>query len=370
MTHAITLFVGLLTLTLAAPSPSVAAKIAVSSNGIDAIDCGHKQSPCRSISRAILNANDGDTIVVGPGRYGDLNRNGTLAEEGEEFGLGSSAVLVDKPVRIVSTAGAGATTIDGAKEVGYVVFFGDGSSGARLGARKKGFTLVDSDDGGDGVGTDSVTSDITIEGNRAVGHAGEGFEICGSDHRVLGNWALENGQDGIELNGERNAAIGNVSARNVDVGVALYGSRHAVRGNQLTANGLGIDVRDEGIGEMTIDGNVVNGNRGYGIRIDGSGGHRITGNAIIGNGEAGVLFSPSAPSGTAITKNAIYGNDGVGATNCGIDNQSLFTVRAPKNFWGLATGPNLDPADGVCDGPVESAPVLGRDARVRTKTPQ
>jgi len=48
----------------------------VANTGTDNTDCGPEgKLPCRSISRAIAHAQDDDTIVVGPGIYGDINGN-------------------------------------------------------------------------------------------------------------------------------------------------------------------------------------------------------------------------------------------------------------------------------------------------------
>src|SRR5262245_25730938 len=63
-------------------SGSTHAVIHVENNGVDSSDCGSKQSPCRSISQAVANATENDTIRVGPGRYGDLDQDGTFAERG------------------------------------------------------------------------------------------------------------------------------------------------------------------------------------------------------------------------------------------------------------------------------------------------
>ena len=54
---------------------SASAKTLVSAmNGVDSMACGANTAPCRSIGFAVLNAADGDTILVGPGYYGDVNR--------------------------------------------------------------------------------------------------------------------------------------------------------------------------------------------------------------------------------------------------------------------------------------------------------
>src|SRR5690242_1559876 len=66
------------------PAPVLAATVYVASNGADSGSCGAKEAPCRSISQGIANSAVGGSIVVGPGRYGDLDSDGTLGELGEE----------------------------------------------------------------------------------------------------------------------------------------------------------------------------------------------------------------------------------------------------------------------------------------------
>ena len=87
----------------------------VTDTGADGPGCGLAlTSACRSISQAIALAGVGDTVLVGPGRYGDLNDNGILGEPGEEFGApGCGCVLaVNKAVTLVSSGGAAVTWID------------------------------------------------------------------------------------------------------------------------------------------------------------------------------------------------------------------------------------------------------------------
>ena len=110
-----TLMVGLLVVLAFAPAHAVTLRVA--NNGQNVAGCGQAgATPCRSITRAIANASDGDTILVGPGKYGDLNGSGVLGGVGEEIGNvdGCNCVVnVNKRVRLRSTAGADATTIDG-----------------------------------------------------------------------------------------------------------------------------------------------------------------------------------------------------------------------------------------------------------------
>src|SRR5687768_2789620 len=57
----------------------------VANNGVDTSTCGARDDPCRSITQAIANAKAGDTLLVGPGRYGDVNGNDVLGEPEEEM---------------------------------------------------------------------------------------------------------------------------------------------------------------------------------------------------------------------------------------------------------------------------------------------
>ena len=63
---------------------AAAATLWTSNVGSDSGSCGTSSSPCRSISQAIENATDGDTIWVGPGHYGDVNGDGNFTGPGDE----------------------------------------------------------------------------------------------------------------------------------------------------------------------------------------------------------------------------------------------------------------------------------------------
>ena len=64
-----------------------AATLYVANNGLDTNGCTAADSPCRTISHAIALAVAGDTVLVGPGRYGDLNLNGSYDGINEEAGM-------------------------------------------------------------------------------------------------------------------------------------------------------------------------------------------------------------------------------------------------------------------------------------------
>jgi hypothetical protein len=92
---------------LGAPSVSLGRTLFVGNNGIVDPTCGDLSRPCRSISQAILNADNGDTILVGAGRYGDINGNGSedLGDETSGFNTGCM-ICIDKSLTILSRCGA------------------------------------------------------------------------------------------------------------------------------------------------------------------------------------------------------------------------------------------------------------------------
>jgi hypothetical protein len=73
------------TITLTLLAASTAHAVVVANNGTDGPTCGLLPAPpCRSLGRAIANAHPGDTVVVGPGPYGDLDGSGTLGDSAGE----------------------------------------------------------------------------------------------------------------------------------------------------------------------------------------------------------------------------------------------------------------------------------------------
>jgi len=121
-----------------------AAVLNVSTDGVDALTCGTKVSPCRSICQAIANAGAGDKILVGPGRYGDLNGNGMFGEAGEEraeIGVGCQCLIhLKKPLTLTSRDGAGVTVFDAGGAAISVVQID--ANDVVFGAPKKGFMVT------------------------------------------------------------------------------------------------------------------------------------------------------------------------------------------------------------------------------------
>jgi hypothetical protein len=293
----------------------------VANDGLDGVACGTKAAPCRSITQGIARASTGDTVSVGPGRYGDLDADGNLGEPGEENG--SDAVVdVDKVLRVFSSDGADATAITAVGVAGVDAFVRLSAEGSVFGKRNGGFTIL-----GDGAGTgiESVGAATSIVGNVVLA-TNRGISIGGPESVATDNRASLCGT-GMYLSGagclaSRNALVGNLSE-----GIHVEGIGCTLDANVLVANtiGLGTDSSD-----VTIRRTLLAGNLAYGASIVGSG-FRVESSTFYGNGDE-LAMDP----------------------NCAIFSESA--IDATGNYWGSPLGPGHDPADLVCSDTVTSVP--------------
>jgi hypothetical protein len=56
----------------------------VTNDGTDSAGCGARAHACRSISQGLANATDGDTNLVGAGRYGNISGGASYTGAGDE----------------------------------------------------------------------------------------------------------------------------------------------------------------------------------------------------------------------------------------------------------------------------------------------
>jgi hypothetical protein len=126
-----------------------------------------------------VNAASGDTIEVGPGRYGDLDGDGVFDDPGDEaaeIDTGCDCLVkVDRSLVIVSRAGAGATIIDAGGAPVRVVLVD--SPVVVFGLKGKGFTVTGS---ADTTGIDAPRENVRVAGNRALRNGGNGFVLDGN----------------------------------------------------------------------------------------------------------------------------------------------------------------------------------------------
>ena len=321
----------LFTATLAASAP--AATIYVASNGVDGSSCGIKTSPCRSIGQAVnFIAAAGDTVVVGPGKYGDLNGDGILGNSpGEETGGFGCMVLLAQTVTLTSSDGAAATIIDG-RTAGLGCNVGLLADGSHFGKPGKGFTVTEPGTSLSAIAIQLAGTNEVVSGNQVVG----------------GN---NGGGTGIQTPNNSNTALitGNEVLR-WSVGIVSQGTGTTISKNQFSLNQFyGISAT----GPTIISRNVVSDNGLFGIIFAPNAGGPVTGNAIYGNHFEGILVH--GPFSGTIEKNNIFGNGSCGLQN-GEGGQFAYPGQAglvaTNNYWGAATGPGSDPADpasGTCD---------------------
>jgi hypothetical protein len=324
----------------------------VAINGLDGLSCGPVPSPCRSITQGIANAVVGDTIIVGPGVYGDLDGDGTPGDSpGEETpSPGCGCMLsVNKGVTIVSSDGAAATIIDArtAQVNTNVLIIADGVTFGKPG---KGFTvtattLVVSED--TGIAVDATN--VSIQGNQIlnVSHPARGrigidtVDNDGETILIQGNEVVGWSLTGIQANSSGKTISKNHVA---SIGFNLGAPTGFVVGNGIFAAKASIVVGN------VVTGSVAESFGGEGIDVSDS--VKVVGNAVYGKFTGILVFGPSF-SGT-IAKNNLVGNA------CGLDNESVDGLLAANNYWGAATGPGSPPGrwgvrrehddgDAVCD---------------------
>ncbi len=342
---------------------AAAGTVHVANNGVDTATCGSFAAPCRSIGVGINHALAGDTVLVQPGRYGDLNRDGVLSGSGEERSASVTAALrVRRPVKVLSTHGAVVTVIDAGGAARAAVEIA--SSNVTFGDFEEGFTLV----GGQqhGLSTDGFTN-IRISGNIARGAPDTGlFVVSAGVIEVSDNVVHDNTNAGIQAVSRiddghvfvrRNKAYSN----GVGISVAFHGS-HEVSFNEVSNNlGPGIAVT---VTPVLVFRNLVTGN-GTGILSLSTAAQNpplarslLIRNTLIGNLDAGLQLH-AEPGLVTLRENNFYGN-GLRDTffpNCGLANVSIGPVNAINSYWGAPTGPGADPADVACGSrPVVTTP--------------
>ena len=342
--------------------------IHVANNGLDAAGCGTFASPCRSISTAISNAVEGDTILVRPGLYGDLDLDGSLGSQGEESGTFGGMIHVDKRVTILSTGGAEVTALRGVNGLS-VVFIA--ANGVQFGAKSAGFSIS----GGSAYGVEMTAQTRgKIAGNDVHGTAGIYVMSAGllevSDNVVSGSQG--NGISVQSANNGTGAAVVHdnvISGTEFSTGISLSPlAAHRVYNNTVKEAFYGIAATP---GPSRIYQNTLTGNR-IGIAYTNFPGTEppggtngtpfISRNNLVGNFGSGFVVFPGATQSVTLRENNVYGN------GCGVAGNAVVAVDARNNYWGAPTGPSFtNPADPVCDqnNTVQSTPFSSREFQNR-----
>lgn len=272
---------------------SYAEMIFVTHNAVDTSDCGNKTSPCRSISKAIQHATNGDHILVGPGIYGDINNDGDFDDPGDENAdLGSGCrcmVHINKPLTITSIVGANSTTLNANNAIITVVKIT--ADNVTFGEQRHGFTITGAhNDTNDnyGAGLDAVGQYINIAGNISLNNFGSGFIIKGKSHKISDNLSRNNKHGFIFTH--------------TDAGHEIVEN---IASNNGTKNGFGHGFSIYGNGYI-VNNNLANGNQGAGFLINSENNFLFEGNTAMGNTGQGIF--KFAGSNIKSLKNNIFGN--------------------------------------------------------------
>jgi hypothetical protein len=314
--------------------------------GVDSGTCGAVKTPCRTIWQALANAVPGDTVVVGPGYYGDANHDGDMNDPGDERAPtedGCDCVVnVIQQVTLRSRDGANATVIDAAGLFSNAVLVtGAAASGTILGGAKNGFTLRGATSAGAFVDFNALSSRVL--GNIADSNGGDGIIVVGDGALVTGNRAFDNDGNGFQLNSNNLVASGNAASHNTLDGF------------------LSILVSGVSVQKSVASGNGEVGFHSAVATVD------YKSDAALANGLDGFFFDGS---GGSVTSSSVMGNGVAVGSNCGVDNDSDTDVTASGNYWGAASGPGTDPADDQCLGGTSTltvAPFRSKELRVSLK---
>ncbi len=325
----------------------------VSNWGIETSNCIKIDQPCRSISRAISLASNGDRIVVGPGRYGDLNDDGDFTDMGEEAAeVGSGCfcmIKVNKPLSLESSDGAEVTVLDAGEadlnvvsiEASRVVFGKITKLGFTLtGAKRSGLVIADAE-----------LERVQVINNISIGNGAHGFLFAGSRHTISDNIASTNAESGFEFSGNDHALKNNLAIKN-KLGFRFSGDRHLLVGNVANRNQTsGFDFSGT---SSVLRNNIASANMGRGFWLHGAK-HTLNTVGALGNRLSGIFIDNDALN-IKINRSNLFGNNdvsenlgGVTFTHCGVINNSANLVNAINNFWGSKSGPGLDVADRICD---------------------
>jgi hypothetical protein len=216
-----------------------------------------------TIQAGINAANNGDTVLVAPGKYVEnINFNG-------------------KAITVTSSGGPSVTIIDGAQNGSVITF----SSGETLSSLVHGFTIQNGkavNPGGEGGGISVQNSSATITHNIIVNNEaceGDGIGVGFGSPLIRNNVITKNfdstcggiGGGGIGIRGASSAqilnnVISNNSTGSYGGGVALWSGNAVViednfiTGNVAAGNGGGISMFNE-VSSVLIVQNLIKGNR-------------------------------------------------------------------------------------------------------------
>jgi len=302
--------------------PAVCAELKVTNDGADSATCGQNASPCRSISQAIENASDGDTIEVGAGRYGSISGSTNFSGPGDEhpsmppYTYGC-IICITKALHIASIHGAAVTVIEGSPSGSFTSNVMILSDGVVFGDVGHGFTIT----GGNVYGLTIFESrasarNISIAGNIDM-NDGTGFFLSGRTFSQIQGCPPAQCILAAQILLSDNEAIGNGTGFNFTVNLDQGPGPIIVRNNVSIGAGTGfaafpgcaecMQAQDAPASDVQFVDNVAaHGGVGFATGLSGP----IVGNTASDNSQAGFLVTPGGSQ--VFRSNSAIGNAGPG----------------------------------------------------------
>jgi hypothetical protein len=342
------------TLMLSNIASAAGKNIYVTNDGTDSAGCGSQANTCRSISQALENAVDGDTILVGAGRYGNISGNSSYNGAGDEHpqplanfnNVSGCIICIQKAVSIYSLHGPSVTVIEGAPLTSQEATVFINHEGVNFGADGRGFTLT----GGSGYGVvfdqDDATgslgihlkSNVSIAGNVDLGDA-TGFAFLGrqlSDSVCPVDDCVPTATITIAQNEsvDNPTAAFNLTSNDLHLPVNVLARNNYARGSEIGFDGPGGFQDASGGGAVSsqnifLTGNVAEHNKlGFYALVPG----KMLNNTAANNSQAGFWVV----AGGAFQGNTAVGNAGPGAiVQFFVDRSGAgFTSFTQNNFYG------------------------------------
>lgn len=279
-----------------------------------------------TVSEAVNNANDGDSIIICPGSYQDnVVVNVSVSLDGSDP---NTTTITSADGGHIFYVLADDVTIRGLKLTGAS---GQPNSSAILVEGKR----------------------TNITGNIITANS-YGIETnpLGPDTEVVENIITFNGE-GIILGSNNNTAVDNVIESNTKYGIRVAnGDNNIIRDNTIKGGQDGIWLHDTADNNL-IRNNDISGNSDAGIELRGSNGNTITYNNVRTNGK-GVMLEQAS------TTNIVEFNN-ITSNTFNIYNNQADAIAAENNWWGSTVCTIID--NGIFDdeegkGTVDFDPVL------------
>jgi hypothetical protein len=326
---------------------AAAATLWTSNVGSDSAGCGASASPCRSISQAIENAAAGDTIYVGPGRYGDINGDGNFTGPGDEHPdptggdetsqppVEGCIVCITKPLHIYSLQGAPTTVIASNPQSPYGSTVMILSPGVDFGSAGHGFTLLGGSQYGVMISLSfPVLQNLSIAGNIDNGDV-NGFAFYGVGYNA--HCSFE-GQPGTDCRFPARILIANNQAIGTGTGFSMvlnnsFAGPIIIKDNVALGAGTGFSVipgncctlRSSGYSAAQVQ-LVNNVAVGGGVGFSASKMGPIEYNTALNNSQAGFEV---APDGASFYNNSAIGNGGPGVIVTLYDEADVLVLPEP-----------------------------------------